>query len=98
MTRRARTPEKAFMAQVCQLLTLTGWLWYHTHDSRRSKPGFPDIVAVRGERTVFIETKSDTGRLSPEQGQWVKALQEAGQEVYVWTPDCWEEAQVVLRR
>jgi hypothetical protein len=39
--------EDAFQQAVVQLLGVTGWhLVYHTHDSRRSAAGFPDLVAV----------------------------------------------------
>lgn len=38
--------EKVFQAQVLDLAHLSGWLCYHTHNSRRSAPGFPDLVLV----------------------------------------------------
>ena len=39
--------EKKFQAAVLQIANMYGWLAYHTHDSRRSAPGFPDLVLVR---------------------------------------------------
>ena len=53
--------EKQFMTAVVEMARMLGWLVYHTHDSRRSEAGFPDIVAVRRERVVFIELKTEKG-------------------------------------
>jgi hypothetical protein len=42
--------ERVFMEAVLEQARWRGWLCYHTHDSRRSPEGFPDVIAVRGER------------------------------------------------
>ena len=55
--------------------------------------GFPDLVLVR-ERVVFVELKSDTGRLADQQAGWLQALVEAGCEVHLWRPDEWREGLV----
>lgn len=58
--------------------------------------GFPDLVAVRpasrtrSPRVLFVELKTDTGRLSKEQDVWALALVNAGAEHYVWRPRDWE--------
>lgn len=70
--------------------------WYHTHDSRRSPSGFPDLVIV-GARTIFVELKSDTGRVTKAQGEWLRDLAASGQETYVWRPKDWIEALATLR-
>ena len=44
-----------------------GWLVYHTHDSRRSRKGFPDLVLVRPPKVIFAELKGPGGRVTPEQ-------------------------------
>jgi hypothetical protein len=77
--------ERAWQQQVLELATLYRWAWYHTHDSRRSPAGFPDLVLVR-ERLVFAELKTDKGRLSTNQLCWQNLLNHAGAEVYVWRP------------
>ena len=46
--------EAQFQSHVVALAHRLGWLVYHTRDSRRSEPGFPDLVMVRG-RTLFRE-------------------------------------------
>lgn len=75
-----------------------GWLSYHTYDSRRCSPGFPDLVLVHPTRgCIFAELKGPRGRLRPEQIQWVKTLRLAGSEVYVWRPDDLDEAIERLR-
>jgi hypothetical protein len=53
--------EKQFMATVIEAAQTLGWLVYHTHDSRRSESGFPDLVGVRRDRILFIEVKPRRG-------------------------------------
>ena len=84
--RRLSESERAFQQKVVQTARLTGWLTYHTYDSRRSDPGFPDLVLVRGAELIFWECKTETGRLSPEQQDWLAALTAAGQEARVIRP------------
>jgi hypothetical protein len=78
--------ETQFQRQVTDLLDLYGWLWYHTHDSRRSPSGFLDITAVRRERLIFVELKQAGKYPTPEQREWMAKLYVAGQEVAVWWP------------
>lgn len=58
-----RISEKEFQAQVLDLARLTGWLCYHPHDSRRSAPGFPDLVLVRPPVVEDAELDPLTERL-----------------------------------
>lgn len=91
--------EAEFMRQVVRLAGLFGWLVYHTHDSRRSQAGFPDLTLAhpgRGE-LVFAELKSARGRVRPEQQAWLEALRAAGQRAYLWRPGDWPEIEEVLR-
>lgn len=94
--------EKAFQAQVIQLAKAYGWRYYHTHDSRRSVEGFPDLVLVSHKRSparlVFAELKAENGRLTDAQRGWHHALVEAGQEVYLWKPRDMDEIIKVLGR
>lgn len=66
--------EQAWQGRIEGAAKLYGWRVYHTHDSRRSAPGFPDLVLVRGPELLFAELKTDTGRLRPEQSDWLEAL------------------------
>jgi len=89
--------EKQFMAQVKQLATMMKWSWYHPYDSRKSAPGFPDLVLVRPPRVIFAELKVEAGFLTPKQQEWAFALRECpGVEYYLWTPHDWPEIEKVL--
>jgi len=93
-----KVTEKQFLGQVRKLARMNGWLEYHTYDSRRSTPGFPDICMVRGRRVVFAELKVGRGRLTGAQRRWLDALERSCCEVYVWFPEDWDSIQLCLRR
>jgi len=87
--------ERDWQRTVLDLAAMYHWGCYHTHDSRRSQPGFPDLVLWR-ERVVFAELKVPGGRLTPLQRQVLEGLRAAGGEVYVWWPQHLDEAREVL--
>jgi hypothetical protein len=90
--------EKQFQGAVVEYAELNSWLVYHTYDSRRSNPGFPDLVMVRDHRLVFAELKSEKGRESKAQTEWLDALGRSTPEVWLWRPSDWPEIESVLRR
>lgn len=47
---------------------------YHSYDSRRSEPGYPDWTVLAGERGFAIELKTETGRVTPDQRRWLAAF------------------------
>lgn len=81
--------EKPFQARVIQLAKFHGFeLVYHTHNSQRSAPGFPDLVMVstRHKRILYRELKSTKGRVSADQQAWLDALSACGQDAGMWRP------------
>ena len=67
--------EKDFQQQIIDLARLNKWMVYHTADSRRSYPGFPDLVMVRGAVCIFLELKSVKGKATVQQQEWIDRLQ-----------------------
>jgi hypothetical protein len=91
-------PEAALQNQVLALARLYNWRAYHTFDSRKSPPGFPDLVLVRGKRLIFAELKTQRGRLTLDQSAWLEDLRATCAEVYVWRPADLPIVAAVLRR
>ena len=90
--------EKDFQQQIVDLARLLRWRVYHTHDSRPSAPGFPDLVLVKGRQCIFAEVKTETGRITVEQKKWMDALAEVrGHSVIVWRPSCWRDIEAALK-
>lgn len=82
--------ERQLQDAIVQTARLLGWLTYHTYDSRRSDPGFPDLVLVRGPRLIFAELKTEKGRMTAEQEHWRDLLQAVtAVEAYLWRPADW---------
>lgn len=101
--------EDAYLSGILHLAKLLGWRTAHFRPAQTNSgwktavagdgKGFPDIVLVRGDRCIFVETKSPTGRLTAEQEQWLAALDQTPTEVYVWRAgvDTFEDIQRILR-
>lgn len=85
-----------YQSRITNLLEDFGWSWHHQFDSRRSRSGWPDIAAWRPGRVIVIEVKVAGDNLSAEQYFCLLSLAEAGVDCYVWWPQDWPEAEVVI--
>lgn len=90
--------EKQFLQTVRDLARWARWRVYHTFNSRRSEPGFPDLVLLRGKEMIAAELKTDTGRVTLAQREWLNALQTAGVETAIWRPADFEMIRERLTR
>ena len=90
--------EKEFQSDVIDLAKRHGWMTYHTYDSRRSEPGFLDLVLLRGEVAIISELKkSESERLTAEQANWFEAWEAVRRiEVRLWTPERWAEIRRMI--
>ena len=81
----AAVTERQIQEMVRQTALKFGWLAYHSWTSLYSPSGYPDVVALRGERLVVAEIKGPRGKLSPEQWVWLDGwLNIPNAEVYLW--------------
>lgn len=102
--------EAEFMGQVIELAQLRGWRVHHTRPAWTSKGwrspiqgsvGFPDLVLVRKcgkyARVILAELKSDKGRLTDEQREWIRLLEGCkGVETYIWRPRMWGDILAIV--
>lgn len=89
--------EREFQHTITDLADVGRWRWFHDHDARRNRAGLPDIVAVRAPRLVFLELKSQKGRLRPEQEAWLDELARCTTvEALCLRPSDFERAREVL--
>jgi len=99
--------EAEFQKQVTDLMDLLGWSWGHFRPARTqhgwrvpvSGPlgkGWMDLVAVREDRLLFAELKRDRkSRPRPDQ-TFVMTLLAPAAEVYLWTPDDFDDIARIL--
>lgn len=92
--------ERQFQSFVIARALNNGWTYYHAPDNKPDKngriqsgivKGFPDLVLLKGSKLVFAELKTETGRVSPEQKEWLAKLSATGCETYIWRPSQWKE-------
>lgn len=105
--KRPQLSERDFLGQVIDLARLCGWLVHHQRPARTAQgwrsavqghKGFPDLVLVRGPYVLFVELKTDSGKTTPEQEDWLARLKAAGAWACVWRPGDWQTIEWVLRR
>lgn len=92
MTAAAAVPfadEDAFQSAVVEAAKMHRCLCYHTHDSRRSEKGFPDLVIVGRRGILYRELKMLRKQTTPEQEKWLTRLNAVGQSAAVWRPEHW---------
>lgn len=91
--------ERDWDHQLKQLCDQLGWtLNYHTLRSKGSRSGFPDRILVR-ERLIAVELKTEQGKPTDAQREWLDGLAAAGVETYLWRPsDLDEIAQILSKR
>lgn len=91
MTTLPPITERSFLKQVTQLAVTLGWRCYHTQLSKWSEAGWPDLALARPPRLLLVELKSEKGKLTPGQQEWLELLRSCnGVEVHLWRPSDWE--------
>ena len=76
-----------FQPDAIKLAKLCGWMAYHTHDSRRSTAGFPDLILIQAGIMIAAELKVGANVTTPEQLYWLSAFDGvAGCVALVWRP------------
>jgi hypothetical protein len=99
--------EAQFQRVVIAYAKENGWLVYHTPPAAvrpgkhvtptQGHVGFPDIVAIRDGRCLFVELKSSGGQTTAQE-VWMHRLEEcAGVEYFLWWPRHWPQAREILR-
>lgn len=89
--------EKEFQATVRSYAQAKGWLCWATWKSFHSPAGEPDLRLIRPPRVLFVELKSEQGKLSEAQMEAQQLLLCCpGIEVYLWKPSDWDRIEMVL--
>lgn len=86
--------EQQWQTQVVALARQFGWEVFHAPANRPNSrghvqniaAGWPDIVCLGHSRALFLELKSEKGRIRPEQITTLRRLAEAGCETALWRP------------
>lgn len=80
--------EFDFQGWIIDEALLHEWLVEHVEGGTRVGLGYPDLRLVHNElgRSLTVELKTDTGKLSEEQVEWLESLVACGETVAVWRP------------
>lgn len=103
-------PERDVQDAILRTARATGWRVMRVSDSRRPTrrgeqlvlvgdalcAGWPDLVLAREPRLIAIECKTETGRLSQAQREWLDVLSACGVETHVARPSNLDEVLATL--
>lgn len=96
----ATMTEKEWLEQVRSWARQGGWLAYHPHRSAFSEPGWPDLVLCKPPEIIFAELKTEKGKLTVRQQEWIEALSNCATNdlvrVCVWRPSDADAVRTVL--
>ena len=95
--------EQQLLDAVVDLAHFYGWKVAHFRPAMTAKgwrtpvsadgKGFPDLVLVKG-RVIFVELKSQKGKVTEEQYLWGQALVKSRQEYYFFRPSDWMDGTI----
>jgi hypothetical protein len=95
--------ETAFQDAIAYVARLHGWKMAHFRPARTNGSwatavsydgkGFPDLVLVHPKRgiVIFVEVKSESGKVSSDQAEWLANLAAAGARTRTWYPADWPD-------
>lgn len=88
--------EEYFQDQIMAAAKALGWLFYHVPDSRRTQPGFPDLVMLHPStgRLLIRELKTQKGKTSKMQDVWLAGFRLGGLDAKVWRPEHWVSGEI----
>lgn len=95
-TLNAHLTEAQFQRRVTDYCNLRGLRWHHEQDSRRSKAGYPDLTIAGPKGVVWLELKTEKGRVKPEQQAWIDTLRAAGCDALIVRPQHWDDVKALL--
>ena len=75
--------EKNIQSKIIKKLEADGWIALKI--IKLSKSGYPDILALKDGKAIFVEIKQPKGVLSPIQSHVIETLRTNGFEVNIWT-------------
>lgn len=86
--------EAQWQTQVVGIARQYGWECFHAPDNKPGAggrrqtitPGWLDLAILGHSRALFVELKSEKGRVRPEQVVVMQKLRAAGCEVSLWRP------------
>lgn len=95
--------EAEFQQRITDLCDTLGLTWTHFRPAVEKsgkwatplsgRKGWPDLVIAGPGGVLFVELKTDNGRLSADQQHWLDMLHDGGCECHVWRPKKWEIAR-----
>jgi VRR-NUC domain len=88
--------EKQFEGRLVEIAEAFGWDHYHPWLSIHSPTGWPDEAFLKPPQLIFVEVKSEKGKLTERQEYFIGLLRACGQRVYVWRPSDIAEAMEIL--
>ena len=92
-------PERDFQQAVIDTARLLGWRVQFHWSERHSPKGWPDLTLIRPPRLLFVECKTERGRLTAAQKSTLALLVPVPHiECSVWRPRDLDQIQRVLAR
>ncbi len=88
--------EAQFQTEIITVADQLGWMYYHTHNSKHSPSGWPDLVLLHPVRRKLIiwELKSRKGKATLAQIAWINGLRSVGINAAVKWPVDWADESI----